>query len=81
MKSKSKLDEVLDGAETNFVKKMSYTDYLNLDQVLGAQKPISNTHDEMLFIIQHQTTELWMKLTLHELCSARLAIFITHLKC
>ena len=49
MKSKSKLDEVLDGAETNFIKKMSYTDYLNLDQVLGAQKPISNTHDEMLF--------------------------------
>ena len=74
MKSKSKLDEVLDGAETNFIKKMSYTDYLNLDRVLGAQKPISSTHDEMLFIIQHQTTELWMKLTLHELCAARLAI-------
>ena len=46
---------------------MSYSDYLHLDAILGAQQPLSPAHDEMLFIIQHQTSELWMKLMLHEL--------------
>ena len=49
---------------------MSYGDYLQLDAILGAQQPRSPAHDEMLFIIQHQTSELWMKLMLHELHAA-----------
>jgi tryptophan 2,3-dioxygenase len=49
---------------------MSYGDYLRLDDVLGAQHPLSPHHDEMLFIVQHQTSELWMKLMLHELRAA-----------
>ena len=44
--------------------------YLHLDEVLGAQHPLSPGHDEMLFIVQHQTSELWMKLMLHELRGA-----------
>jgi tryptophan 2,3-dioxygenase len=52
---------------------LSYADYLHLDELLGAQQPLSRPvhHDELLFIIQHQTTELWFKLLLHELTSAR----------
>jgi tryptophan 2,3-dioxygenase len=50
---------------------MTYANYLKLDQLLGAQQPLSNLHDEMLFIVIHQTKELWMKELLHEL---RLAI-------
>jgi tryptophan 2,3-dioxygenase len=50
---------------------ITYADYLKLDQLLGAQAPLSDLHDEMLFIIIHQTKELWMKEMLHEL---RLAI-------
>ncbi len=50
---------------------MSYGDYLHLDELLGAQHPRSPEHNEMLFIIQHQTSELWMKLMLHELAAAR----------
>jgi tryptophan 2,3-dioxygenase len=46
---------------------MSYADYLGLDQILNAQRPLSTAHDEMLFIVQHQTSELWMKLAVHEL--------------
>ena len=49
---------------------MSYGDYLHLDELLGAQHPRSPAHDEMLFIVQHQTSELWMKLMLHELRAA-----------
>jgi tryptophan 2,3-dioxygenase len=49
---------------------MSYGDYLQLDAILNAQKPLSPDHNEMLFIIQHQTSELWMKLMLHELRAA-----------
>ena len=49
---------------------MSYGDYLHLDAVLGAQHPLSPDHNEMLFIVQHQTSELWMKLMLHELRAA-----------
>src|ERR1700722_4389246 len=46
---------------------MSYSDYLGLDKILNAQQPLSTAHDEILFIIQHQTSELWMKLAIHEL--------------
>ena len=49
----------------------TYGEYLHLDQLLAAQTPRSGSHDEMLFIIQHQTSELWMKLALHELNAAR----------
>src|SRR5688500_20401621 len=45
----------------------TYGDYLRLDELLAAQKPVTAVHDEMLFIIQHQTSELWIKLLLHEL--------------
>jgi tryptophan 2,3-dioxygenase len=53
---------------------MSYGDYLQLDAVLGAQHPRSPDHNEMLFIVQHQTSELWMKLMLHELRAAIAAL-------
>ena len=46
---------------------MTYADYLKLDQLLAAQQPLSDLHDEMLFIVIHQTKELWMKQMLHEL--------------
>ena len=59
-----------EGAQLDFSHSMSYGDYLQLDSVLGAQKPLSPAHDEMLFIVQHQTSELWMKLMLHELHAA-----------
>jgi tryptophan 2,3-dioxygenase len=57
-------------AHTDFSRSMSYGDYLQLDKILSAQKPLSPDHNEMLFIIQHQTSELWMKLMLHELKAA-----------
>ena len=57
-------------AQLDFSRSMSYGDYLHLDLVLNAQKPLSPDHNEMLFIIQHQTSELWMKLMLHELHAA-----------
>lgn len=63
-----------DGAKMSFKDAMSYVDYLSLDPILGASKPLSNAHDEMLFIIQHQTSELWMRLALHELDAARTAL-------
>lgn len=55
---------------TDFQHEMSYGDYLQLDKVLSSQKTLSGHHDEMLFIIIHQTSELWMKLILHELQAA-----------
>jgi tryptophan 2,3-dioxygenase len=60
-----------DGARLDFAGEMSYGDYLRLDEVLGAQQPRSADHNEMLFIVQHQATELWMKLVIHELRAAR----------
>jgi len=59
-----------EGAQLDFSRDMSYGDYLHLDEVLGAQHPLSPDHNEMLFIVQHQTSELWMKLMLHELTAA-----------
>ena len=58
------------GAQTDFSRSMGYSDYLALDQILNAQHPKSPDHNEMLFIIQHQTSELWMKLMLHEMHAA-----------
>ena len=63
-----------EGAQLDFQSDMSYGDYLHLDQVLTAQHPLSPDHNEMLFIVQHQTSELWMKLMLHELRAAVAAI-------
>ncbi len=57
-------------AQLDFSTDMSYGDYLHLDEVLNAQHPLSPEHNEMLFIVQHQTSELWMKLLLHELSAA-----------
>ena len=60
-----------EGAKLDFAAgDMSYGDYLRLDALLAAQQPLSPAHDEMLFIVQHQTSELWMKLMLHELRAA-----------
>jgi len=59
-----------EGAKLDFSRDMSYGDYLHLDAILHAQHPLSPAHDEMLFIVQHQTSELWMKLMLHELAAA-----------
>ncbi|MBR0973864.1 MULTISPECIES: tryptophan 2,3-dioxygenase [Bradyrhizobium] len=70
----SDYDPSSEGAETDFARRMSYGNYLALDAILGAQHPLSEAHDEMLFIIQHQTTELWMRLAIHELSAARRAI-------
>ncbi|MET3496263.1 tryptophan 2,3-dioxygenase [Variovorax boronicumulans] len=61
-------------AQLDFSKSMSYGDYLHLDEILNAQHPLSPAHDEMLFIVQHQTSELWMKLMLHELRAATTCI-------
>ncbi|MDP2698280.1 tryptophan 2,3-dioxygenase [Thalassospira sp.] len=63
-----------EGAKMDFAGAMSYGDYLSLDAILGAQKPLSDAHDEMLFIIQHQTSELWMRLAIREITAARDAI-------
>ena len=61
------------GVHTDFVEAMSYADYLELDTLLAAQHPRSDPphHDELLFIVQHQTTELWLKVMLHELRAVR----------
>ncbi|MBL4784181.1 MAG: tryptophan 2,3-dioxygenase [Cohaesibacteraceae bacterium] len=63
-----------DGAQMSFDGRMSYGNYLQLDKVLTAQKPLSTAHDELLFIVQHQTSELWMKLAIHELAATKLSI-------
>lgn len=63
-----------EGIVTDFSNRMTYGDYLQLDRLLSCQKRLSSHHDEMLFIIIHQATELWMKLILHELRAAMDAI-------
>jgi len=64
-------DPAAEGAKMSYAKDMSYGDYLALEGLLDGQRPLSNAHDEMLFIIQHQTSELWMRLAIHELTAAR----------
>jgi tryptophan 2,3-dioxygenase len=65
--------EIEEGIQRDFSSSMSYGHYLGLDQLLSAQHPRSEPpqHDELLFIVQHQVAELWLKLLLHELRSAR----------
>ena len=72
--TKKPFDPTTDGAQTDFSKKMSYGDYLHIDTILDQQHCLSEAHDEMLFIIQHQTSELWMKQVLHEMNAARHAL-------
>ncbi len=67
-------DPARDGAQMSFDGRMSYGDYLQIDRILDSQQLLTGAHDEMLFIIQHQTSELWMRLALHELDAARRAI-------
>lgn len=67
-------DQLNFGATTEFSDRMSYGDYLKLDMVLNAQVPQTSAHDELLFIVQHQTSELWMLLALHEISAARQTI-------
>lgn len=59
------------GAKLDFSAAMSYGDYLHLEEVLASQHPLSPNHNEMLFIVIHHVSELWLKLTLHELNAAR----------
>ena len=68
------------GAHTDFTNAMSYGDYLHLDDLLANQQPRSGQHDEMLFIIIHQFSELWMKLVLHELQAAAAQIRADNLR-
>jgi tryptophan 2,3-dioxygenase len=62
------------GAKLDFRSSMSYGDYLHLDDLLASQSPLSDNHNEMLFIVIHQVSELWIKLVLHELSAARDAV-------
>ncbi len=71
MDQKENVPPAWHGAKMDFKDAMNYGDYLALDQILSAQHPRSPNHNEMLFIVQHQTSELWMKLMLHELHAVR----------
>lgn len=70
----SDFDHASKGAKMDFSKEKSYGDYLGLDKILTVENPLDMAHDGLLFIIQHQTSELWMKLVIHELTAARIAI-------
>jgi tryptophan 2,3-dioxygenase len=59
-----------EGVRTDLAGTLTYGEYLDLDHLLGAQHPQSDHHDELLFIVQHQVTELWLKLLIHELRAA-----------
>ncbi|MEQ6247684.1 tryptophan 2,3-dioxygenase family protein [Sulfitobacter sp. HNIBRBA3233] len=76
----SEFESASQGAKMDFSKDMSYGDYLGLGPILDAQHPLSQAHDEMLFIIQHQTSELWMRLAIHELEAARQSLRDGHLR-
>ena len=69
-----KPDDPMAGIHWNLDRSLSYGQYLQLDKVLGAQKLLSGQHDEMLFIVIHQASELWLKLCLHELAATRAQI-------
>lgn len=62
--------EIEDSVTTDLHGRMTYAGYLDLDRLLSAQHPVSDHHDEMLFIVQHHVAELWLKLVIHELRSA-----------
>jgi tryptophan 2,3-dioxygenase len=69
-----KPDDPMAGIHWDLGNTISYSQALQLDKILGAQKPLSGQHDEMLFIIIHQASELWLKLCLHELAATRAQI-------
>ncbi|MEH7379521.1 tryptophan 2,3-dioxygenase [Bacillus sp. JJ1533] len=69
-----------DGIYDDLSKDMTYGDYLQLDSLLSSQHRLSEHHDEMLFIIIHQTSELWMKLILHEVNAAKASILKNNLE-
>ena len=73
-KRDSKPADPMAGIHWDLDKSISYSQYLQLDKILNAQKPLSGQHDEMLFILIHQASELWMKLCLHELSATRAQI-------
>jgi tryptophan 2,3-dioxygenase len=66
-----RLDALIKDVHWDFGRDMSYSEYLQLGKVLDAQRPLSGQHDEMLFIVIHQASELWLKLCLHELLATR----------
>ncbi|MGD9536628.1 MAG: tryptophan 2,3-dioxygenase [Alphaproteobacteria bacterium] len=68
------------GAATEFDAAMSYGDYLRLDELLACQHPLTDNHDELLFVVIHQATELWLKLMIHELGAARASLAADALK-
>jgi len=70
----SRPDDPMAGIHWDLDKSASYGQYLQLDKILSAQKPLSGQHDEMLFIVIHQASELWIKLCLHELAATRAQI-------
>ena len=72
MNSPSNLRHIENGVHRDLAGELTYGEYLQLDALLGAQRPrsVPEHHDEMLFIIQHQTSELWLKLLIHELAAA-----------
>ena len=59
------------GVQTDLADALTYGRYLALDDLLACQRPVSASHDEMLFIVIHQASELWLKLMVHELRAAR----------
>lgn len=63
-------DDSFSQAHTDFSRSLSYGEYLALDELLGAQHPLTESHDETIFIVLHQVSELWMKLVIHELSAA-----------
>ena len=67
----TRFEEASKGAKMDFARDKSYGDYLGLDKILTVENPLEMSHDGLLFIIQHQTSELWMKLVIHELTAAR----------
>jgi tryptophan 2,3-dioxygenase len=82
MTTESNTREIEAGIVTDLRDKLTYGGYLELDTLLSAQHPRSTPehHDELLFIIQHQTTELWLKLVLHELRAACAELAADNLK-
>jgi tryptophan 2,3-dioxygenase len=62
--------EIEESVQTDLAGRMTYAGYLDLDTLLAAQRPLTDHHDELLFIVAHQVSELWMKLVAHELRSA-----------
>lgn len=73
-------DPAEEGAQMDFDNRMSYGDYLQLNNILSSQQPLSEAHDELLFIVQHQTSELWLKLAIHEMSATMSAIKADNLR-